>query len=285
MESTQPTSQPWLEAMTPESGLEVYENQQHQAQAQGPSSSNQQPSYGSDKITTPGIGSQYNRKKSTVLGLSVRAFWLLVVGLVIVLAAGIGGGLGGGLAPTSRQNTGGSSGTDDDGTSSTSSTPTAPSSSPTSSSTSPSSSATPDPLLPTDGGCPGINNKFYTAYGADGAPVALQAGSNEGQEFTEQCYTNWVNVNGSSHDIFRTYTPELEQCIVVCAEYNAAYVANVKSGLISKNGGGGLCVAVTLVKMHAGFCYLKNGTTTNDTMGAPDGYSSAILITDIDGVL
>ncbi len=37
-----------------------------------------------------------------ILGLSVKAFWILVVLLVVIVAGGIGGGVGGGLAARSR---------------------------------------------------------------------------------------------------------------------------------------------------------------------------------------
>jgi hypothetical protein len=36
--------------------------------------------------------------KQKILGLSVRAFWTIVILLVVILAAAIGGGVGGGLA-------------------------------------------------------------------------------------------------------------------------------------------------------------------------------------------
>lgn len=120
----------------------------------------------------------------------------------------------------------------------------------------------------------------YTPYSADGKVVPLQDGG-PSQEFREQCWTNWANT-ASTHDILRTYTPTLENCIVVCAEYNKSYLTNLKN---NKGVGGGPCVAVTIAKEHAGFCYLKNGTGTNDTMGRPEMYSSAILVTSLDSIL
>lgn len=66
---------------------------------------------------------------------------------------------------------------------------------------------------------------------------------------------------------------------MTCAAYNAAYRANLNNNVPV---GGGYCVGVTLEKIDAGFCYLKNGTGTNDTMGNPDTYSSAVLLTDVD---
>ncbi|KAF2962873.1 hypothetical protein GQX73_g10700 [Xylaria multiplex] len=208
----------------------------------------------------------------TILGLSVTVFWALIIALFIILAAGIGGGVGGGLSAqgksvsssdASRGDSSDSSGSG--GTATTTVSSTAPS---------PTASSTTDSLVPTDGGCPGINGLGYTPYSADGKPIPLRTGEAP-QEFKEQCYTNWVNT-ANTHDILRTYTPTLENCIVVCAEYNKAYATNLEN---NRGVGGGPCVAVTIVKEHAGFCYLKNGTGTNDTMGSPGSYSSAVLVT------
>ncbi|KAI0809594.1 hypothetical protein GGR55DRAFT_157271 [Xylaria sp. FL0064] len=218
-------------------------------------------------------GQTGNSSKTKILGLSVPVFWAVIVALFIVLAAGIGGGVGGGLSAqrksTSADTSGGanSAPSSSEGTSS-------PTPSPTSSS--PAASSTADSILPTDG-CPGVDNIGYTPYSADGQPIPLRAGEAP-QEFKEQCWTNWANT-ASTHDILRTYTPTLEECIVVCAEYNKAYEANLANNI---DVGGGPCVAVTIVKEHAGFCYLKNGTGTNDTMGSPGSYSSALLVTSID---
>ncbi|KAI0202836.1 hypothetical protein F4808DRAFT_458550 [Astrocystis sublimbata] len=218
--------------------------------------------------------------KKTVLGLSVPIFWTLITIFFIVLAAGIGGGVGGGLSAQRKSvSQSGAPGGDNNpstsaGSSSNGSTPTSTTSSPTASS---SSSSTNDPLVPMDGGCPGIDNMSYTPYSADGKPIPIEANSSP-QEFREQCWTSWENT-ATTHDILRTYTPTLEQCITVCAEYNKAYARNLKNGVAV---GGGPCVAVTIVKDHAGFCYLKNGTGTNNTMGTPNVYSSAILITNED---
>ncbi|KAI0554756.1 hypothetical protein F4679DRAFT_579097 [Xylaria curta] len=206
----------------------------------------------------------------TVLGLSVPVFWAAIVALFIILAAGIGGGVGGGLT-AQHKSTSTSSASGADGNPNTSS----GGSTPSSAAPSPTSSSTSDPLVPTDGGCPDINNLKYTPYSADGKPIPVKT-NQDPQEFREQCWTNWVNT-ASTHDILRTYTPTLENCITVCAEYNKAYATNLEN---NSGVGGGPCVAVTIVKDHAGFCYLKNGTGTNDTMGTPNIYSSAILITD-----
>lgn len=223
---------------------------------------------------TPAQVESQNEKgvQRKVLGLSVPIFWTLIVVLVIVLAAAIGGGVGGGLSAQQKSNAGsdGSSNNNNGDNNSGNGGNTSPSPS-----ASPTPAPTNDDLVPTDG-CPAIDKVAYTPYSADGKPIPLQAGD-QPQEFQEQCWTNWANT-ASTHDILRTYTPTLENCITVCAEYNKAYLANLEAN----NGvGGGPCLAVTIVKEHAGFCYLKNGTGANDTMGNPGMYSSAILLTDV----
>ncbi|KAI1343582.1 hypothetical protein F5Y15DRAFT_370481 [Xylariaceae sp. FL0016] len=201
-----------------------------------------------------------------VLGLRVPFFWTLVVAMVIILAAGIGGGVGGAMSTRHGSNSDGSS------VSSSSSITATTSGSPAPTSSSAGSGAT-----PTDGDCPGIQDATYTPYAVDGQPIPLASGLAP-QEFKQQCWTNYVAGAGTDiHDILRIFMPTLENCMMTCAEYNAAY----RAGLEQNAGvGGGYCVAVSLEKKDAGFCYLKNGTATNDTMGTPDGYSSAILLTD-----
>lgn len=46
--------------------------------------------------------SQGGQRREKILGLSVRAFWIVVVLLVLVVAGAIGGGVGGGLAARNR---------------------------------------------------------------------------------------------------------------------------------------------------------------------------------------
>ncbi|KAK6956372.1 hypothetical protein Daesc_001649 [Daldinia eschscholtzii] len=208
-------------------------------------------------------------EKRRVLGLTVPLFWTMVVVIVVVLAAAIGGGIGGGLTAQQKSRTSASSDTAN-----------APPASSTS--TSPASATTTAPAngpLPSDGGCPLINGQTYTPYAVDGKPIPLAQGL-EAQQFRQQCYTNYV-ASGTSptHNILRIFMPTLENCMMACAEYNSAYYANLANGT---GVGGGYCVAVTIVKVDAGFCYLKNGTSTNDTLGNPDTYSSAVLLTKID---
>lgn len=133
--------------------------------------------------------------------------------------------------------------------------------------------------MPSDSGCPQIEGQTYTPYAVDGKPIPLEQGG-ASQEFAQHCYTNFVSsAAAQTHDILKIFMPTLENCIMTCAEYNAAYRANLDA---NAGVGGGYCVGVTLEKFDAGFCYLKNGTGTNDTMGRPDVYSSAVLLTDLD---
>ncbi|KAI2781308.1 hypothetical protein F4815DRAFT_467093 [Daldinia loculata] len=218
-------------------------------------------------VTAP---EEHNKEeKRRVLGLTIPLFWTVVVIIVVVLAAAIGGGVGGGLTAQQKSNTSASSNTEN-----------APQASSTSAS--PASATTTAPAngpLPSDGGCPLINGQRYTPYAVDGKPIPLAQGL-EGQQFRQQCYTNYVSSGTSqTHDILRIFMPTLENCMMACAEYNSAYYANLGNGT---GVGGGFCVAVTIVKVDAGFCYLKNGTSTNDTLGHPDTYSSAVLLTKID---
>ncbi|KAI0872300.1 hypothetical protein GGS24DRAFT_21470 [Hypoxylon argillaceum] len=280
--AVQQQQQAGLEVVPPETGLYSLPTPTPFYTAPRESSPKEQPtdveSRGQAPTLVPSEGQTTGSARSRILGLSIPVFWAVIVTLFVVLAAAIGGGVGGGLSAqrksvsASNVSSGSSS-----GSAPTSATPT--SASPTSASSSPSASSTTDSLVPTDGGCPGINGLSYTAYSADGNTIPVRAGGSP-QEFQEQCYTNWVNTD-STHDILRTYTPTLENCIVVCAEYNKAYFTNLDS---NTGVGGGHCVGVTIVKDHAGFCFLKNGTTTatNNTMGNPNMYSSAVLITSVD---
>ncbi|KAI0098148.1 hypothetical protein GGR51DRAFT_436068 [Nemania sp. FL0031] len=277
-----------LEVVPPETGLFPLPTPTHLPQEtlpQDPSPSpkeqpadiesrGQQPTPNQTEAQTAGS----SHKGRRILGLSIPVFWAVIITLVVVLAAAIGGGVGGGLSAqrksTSQSNASSGDASNASSSSSSASTPTSASSSATPSPTS--SSSSDDSLVPTDG-CPGVDGVAYTAYSADGKTVPLRAGGAP-QEFKEQCWTNLANTD-STHDILRTYTPTLENCIVVCAEYNKAYLTNLDN---DTGVGGGPCVGVTIVKEHAGFCYLKNGTGTNDTMGNPNMYSSAVLINSLD---
>ncbi|KAI1080209.1 hypothetical protein F5B20DRAFT_580605 [Whalleya microplaca] len=201
-------------------------------------------------------------EKRRILGLTVPSFWVIMVLITMILAGGIGGGVGGAMRAQQKEE----HSTSSDVPSTT--VPSTPSSSPTAGSSS---------EQPTDGGCPTIEGQTYTPYAVNGQAIPLEAGLGA-QLFKQQCYTNYVSSAAAhTHDILRIFMPTLETCMMACAEYNSAYRAGLNGGA---GVGGGYCVAVSLVKETAGFCYLKNGTTTNDTMGQPTLYSSAVLITN-----
>ncbi|KAI0837991.1 hypothetical protein F5Y06DRAFT_58766 [Hypoxylon sp. FL0890] len=227
-------------------------------------------------VTTPEEPKQAERRR--ILGLTVPVFWTLVVILVLILAAGLGGGIGGGLKAQQSQKLSNNASSDTANGSSTSASPSGSSPTPTSSQAGASSTAATSGPIPSDSGCPLINGQTYTPYAVDGQPIPLQQGL-EGQQFKQQCYTNYgASPTTQTHNILRIYMPTLENCMMTCAEYNSAYHANLAN---NTGVGGGYCVAVTIEKVNAGFCYLKNGTTTNDTLGHPDIYSSAVLLTDL----
>ncbi|KAI0512929.1 hypothetical protein F5B22DRAFT_290042 [Xylaria bambusicola] len=281
--------QPDLEVVPPETGLYPLPTPPLAAATRESSPKEQPGGIGLDgtQPTLPQIESQTAKgSKRTILGLSVPVFWAVVVVLVILLAGAIGGGVGGGLSAQRKSvsdpkassgnnsdsgdgnSNNGNSGDDNSSDSDSTTSSAVPTATP-----SPTSSSPTDSLVPTDG-CPGVNNQVYTPFSADGKPIPIRAGQAP-QKFQEQCWTNWANTD-STHDILRTYTPTLENCLSVCAEYNKAYATNLRNNV---GVGGGFCVAITIVKEHAGFCYLKNGTGTNDTMGSPNSYSSALLLT------
>ncbi|KAI1779127.1 hypothetical protein F4818DRAFT_239962 [Hypoxylon cercidicola] len=228
-------------------------------------------------VTAPEDPRKEERRR--ILGLTVPIFWTVVVIIVVVLAAAIGGGIGGGLKAQQDSN----SNTSSDAANTPPPSTTAPAASggtasPTSSAPNGASSTTANAALPSDGGCPQIEGQTYTPYAVDGNPIPLEQGL-EPQEFTQHCYTNFVSSTvEQTHDILKIFMPTLENCMMTCASYNAAYRANLNANV---GVGGGYCVGVTLEKFDAGFCYLKSGTSTNDTMGRPDVYSSAVLLTDL----
>jgi hypothetical protein len=58
----------------------------------------------SEGIEAPERAYTVTEPKRRILGLSVRAFWIIVIVLVVIVAGAIGGGVGGGLAAQSRAN-------------------------------------------------------------------------------------------------------------------------------------------------------------------------------------
>ncbi|XXH02749.1 hypothetical protein Hte_009134 [Hypoxylon texense] len=229
-------------------------------------------------VTAPEGPRKEERRR--ILGLTVPIFWTVVVIIVVVLAAAIGGGIGGGLkAQQSSDRHSSSDAANTAQPTTTASSAPGGNASPTSSQNGGASTTTANPALPSDSGCPQIEGQTYTPYAVDGNPIPLEEGGTS-QAFTQHCYTNFVSsATAQTHDILKIFMPTLENCIMTCASYNAAYRANLNAGV---GVGGGYCVGVTLEKIDAGFCYLKNGTSTNDTMGRPDQYSSATLLTNLD---
>ncbi|KAI1764431.1 hypothetical protein GGR53DRAFT_466413 [Hypoxylon sp. FL1150] len=216
-------------------------------------------------------------KRPRILGLTVPIFWTVVVIIVVVLAAALGGGIGGGLKAQQESHSNTSSDAAD--TSQPSTTASSGSGGTPTSVQNGASSSTSNPALPSDSGCPQIDGTTYTPYAVDGKPFSFKGGSSL-QNFQQKCYTNFVSSTAAqTHDILKIFMPTLENCMMTCAAYNAAYWANLNNNVAV---GGGYCVGVTLEKINAGFCYLKNGTGTNDTMGNPENYSSAVLLNDVD---
>ncbi|KAK4136678.1 hypothetical protein BT67DRAFT_187736 [Trichocladium antarcticum] len=228
-------------------------------------------------------------KTQRILGLSVRTFWVVVVILVVLLAAGIGGGVGGSLAARRRAESAGLPAADGPATQTP---PSPPPSSPTpeppatdaatttttpapTSTTARANAAAVSPA-PTDGGCPDMDGTAYTPLDAGGRAIALRAGG--AQAFRRLCATNYPSGalygNPRIHDIVKLWLPSLEACIGACAAYNLAYEANAAGRVAA----GGLCRSVAVVKIEGEYCYLKNGTGTNETFGRPSIYSSAVLL-------
>jgi hypothetical protein len=135
--------------------------------------------------------------------------------------------------------------------------------------------------MPSDG-CPGVDLTLYTPLDALGnsIPVDTLDPKLPVQSFRQFCNTNWPSGaaygNPGIHDIMKVYAPDLATCITLCAEYNEQYQTNLNN-LIDV--AGGFCKAVTIVKLKGEFCYLKNGTATNNTFASPSDYTSAVLYT------
>lgn len=279
-----------LEAVPP--GLQPVPGQQNQQNWGGQGQFQKEDHYQRDLTQAPGGALAPNTpNKQTILGLSVRRFWAIVIILVVVLAAGIGGGIGGGLAARSQAGLSSPAASSDQpgdssstsphtktATGSTESSPTGSSSSttqtesPTTTTRNPPGATSP---APTDG-CPNNNGTSFSPLDAEGKAIPLGAGA---QSFLRLCNTNWPGGatygNPGVHDIMKVYVPSLEDCITACASYNINYQANADIGAAA----GGLCRAVSIVKKAGEYCYLKNATGKVDFRGdKPEIYSSALLL-------
>lgn len=224
-----------------------------------------------------------NDEQRRILGLSVKAFWTLVVLLTTILAGGIGGGLGALAAQRNREASTTTVKADP--------TPTQPEE----------AGVSPAPV---DGGCPAINGTVYKPKGADGKGILVDIAAQE-QTFMRLCATDFatgaLGGNPEIHDIVKLYLPSLEECIAACAMYNARYQFKQDKGV---EVAGGMCHSVTIVKkgeycpIHApgidgtggllttwmaagGYCYLKNGTAKNFIKEGenPNDTSSAVILT------
>ncbi|KAK3394607.1 hypothetical protein B0H63DRAFT_51958 [Podospora didyma] len=135
---------------------------------------------------------------------------------------------------------------------------------------------------PTDGGCPAINGTIYQPKNAIGQDIIL-AELGQPQSFKQLCATNHPSGSGSGpnthlFDIMKPYLPSLEECITARAYYNLQL--NVNERILGKTNIGefGLCRSVSIVKRERDYCYLKNGTGTNDAFGVPLDFASAVLL-------
>ncbi|KAF7943938.1 uncharacterized protein EAE97_006008 [Botrytis byssoidea] len=108
-----------------------------------------------------------------------------------------------------------------------------------------------------------FNDSLVQPLSSEGSAIEL---SGIAQTFRVACYTNYPSGaqygNPRIHDIMKIYMPDLTQCMMACAEYNAGYSTNLQGGI---DVGGGLCRAVSMVIKDGEFCYLKNGTGVNNT--------------------
>lgn len=191
------------------------------------------------------------RKIDTVLGLSRRAFWI-VLGCIcfLVIAIAIGGGVGGALAVKNSSNSkaGAAQMSSSSTVSSSSSTMSltgtitastgTTSSSSTSTGTSTSSSATPTPSATTD--CPLSNGTTYTP----------NDGNHPLYTFTKYCSTAFSGYQNIAEATVMTF----DYCIEMCANYNTWH-----------NNATCVGVAYTLSGPASGNCWALEG---NMTMGA-----------------
>ncbi|KAM0309648.1 hypothetical protein ACHAO8_008815 [Botrytis cinerea] len=256
------------------------------------------PSQQTGQWTSKETHSGIQGKKSTILerrqiaGLSVETFWALVVLLCLVVVGGIGGGVVAGIA--AQGNNCKSTGVDTtlgvDGSaagacstiasviystsiinsiapSSTSSGLFMDNSNIASPSTTSSLPSTPSvstaPISHCSDEFSTFNDSLVQPLSSEGSAINL---SGTAQTFRVACYTNYPSGaqygNPGIHDIMKIYMPDLNQCIMACAEYNAGYSTNLQGGI---DVGGGLCRAVSMVIKNGEYCYLKNGTGVNNT--------------------
>ncbi|KAL2257857.1 hypothetical protein VTK26DRAFT_9074 [Humicola hyalothermophila] len=219
-------------------------------------------------------------QREKILGLSVKAFWTVIVLLVLVVAGAIGGGVGGGLAargraesssatagdeaPSQTQGSGVSTG-DEKPTTTETTTESTPA-------TTTSTSASASPTVPQR--CPSMNGTTSVALDSTGAEIRLPTAS-EGQSFVTLCNTNYPADGTNPHirDILRVFRPTIGECIAACAEYNAGNF-DAATPLSDQE----LCRNVAIDSTQSNYCFLKNDTGVNKTVAASRLYISATLV-------
>ena len=114
--------------------------------------------------------------------------------------------------------------------------------------------------------------------------VNPNGGNTMTQSFVRICNRNYPGGaaygNPYTLDIMKLYLPTLEACIDACAMYNIVFQQNKpqRPGGADDVADWGLCRSVAIVKSSGGYCYLKNATGKDDTFGAPENFSSGVLL-------
>ncbi|KAM7200447.1 hypothetical protein V8F33_003893 [Rhypophila sp. PSN 637] len=253
-----------------------------------------QPNYydGSDKEVAPYMP---RKERKRILGLPVALFWVIIL---LIVAGAIGGGVGGSLAVKNAEINAQKAAAGADSTSSSS--PSSSSSQTTAANTFPatqtvevpttslpptstsslaaSTASSSNPAIPFDGGCPRVDNTRFTPRTSSGQAIGVPDVVNS-QSFLRLCNTNFPGGaaygNPGVADIFKTFASSLDECMTLCAAYNA------DPGSTQFQRDKGFCRSVSIVKKADEFCYLKNGTGVNNTFGAPNDFASAVLIEDL----
>ncbi|KAF9876723.1 hypothetical protein CkaCkLH20_05569 [Colletotrichum karsti] len=224
-------------------------------------------------------------EKRRILGLAVPVFWAVVIGLVIIVAAGLAGGVAGGLI-TQKANASSSSVSPDAQSDPTATSALSITSNPSATTSATATSATPRASggvlpAPTDGGCPKINSTNFTPTDASGEAMGLSSGA--GQTFRQLCEVNYPSGaaygNPGIYDILKAYVSTFDECMTLCAAHNQAYYLNLSNGNVGK---GGFCRSVAMIKTPGEYCYLKNGTGVSDTQGHPKDFVSAVVVSGLD---
>ncbi|KAF7859527.1 uncharacterized protein EAF02_010975 [Botrytis sinoallii] len=215
-------------------------------------------------------------ERRQIAGLSIGTFWALVVLLCLIVGGGISGGINTSpgvensaawVCSTTTNVKYSTSIVDSIVPSTTSSGLIIDNSNIASSSTTSSTPSNPSVSTAPTSHCSDefstVNDSLVQPLSSEGSAINL---SGIAQTFRVACYTNYLSGaqygNPRIYDIMKIYMPDLTQCMMACAEYNAGYSTNLQGGI---DVGGGLCRAVSMVIKDREFCYLKNGTGVNNT--------------------